>query len=263
MLTLGVDVGSASSKAVILQNGKNIIAQAAVQAGTGSSGPGRVLEGVFKMSGIGWGDLNASVVTGYGRFSVERIKHQVSEITCHAKGVSFLMPGARTIIDIGGQDVKSISLDSKGAITKFYMNDKCAAGTGRFLEVMARVLELDLADMGEIHFTSQHPAQVSSTCTVFAESEVISLLSKGIAREDIVAGVHYSVAAKACALAQRAGVQDEVVMCGGVAANRGVVDAIEHTLQHKLHIMPNPQLSGALGAALFATETAAKNNLQA
>jgi predicted CoA-substrate-specific enzyme activase len=186
---------------------------------------------------------------------VEQIKQQMSEITCHAKGVVFLMPQARTIIDIGGQDVKAIGLNDKGTISKFYMNDKCAAGTGRFLEVMARVLEVNLADMGDIHFTSKHPAQVSSTCTVFAESEVISLLSKDTPNEDIVAGVHQSVAAKASALAYRAGVCDEVVMCGGVARNLGVVKALSQSLGREVHIVPHPQISGALGAALMAAET--------
>jgi predicted CoA-substrate-specific enzyme activase len=258
MMTLGIDIGSASSKAVILQDGQKIVAQRVVQAGTGSSGLRRVLDMVFADSGLSWDDLDNSVVTGYGRFSVEEVKNQVSEITCHAKGAFFLVPTARTIIDIGGQDVKAISLDDRGFIVKFFMNDKCAAGTGRFLEVMARVLELDLGDMGDIHFRSRHPAQVSSTCTVFAESEVISLLAGGTPKEDIVAGVHYSTAAKAAALANRVGVRDDVVMCGGVAANRGVVDAISRALKTNLVVAPSPQLSGALGAALIAAEEVRK-----
>jgi predicted CoA-substrate-specific enzyme activase len=254
MFTLGIDIGSTSSKAVILKNGKEIIAQTVVQAGTGSSGPKRVLDEIFALSGFSWKDLAASVVTGYGRFSVEQIKDQMSEITCHACGVAFLMPRARTIIDIGGQDVKAIGLNQKGTLTKFYMNDKCAAGTGRFLEVMAKVLETELSAMGTLHFTSKNPAQVSSTCTVFAESEVISLLSKGVSKEDIVAGVHQSVAVKACALANRVGIHDDVVICGGVAGNLGVVASIAQILGHQVQIVPNPQLSGALGAALIAAE---------
>jgi predicted CoA-substrate-specific enzyme activase len=212
------------------------------------------MDEIFNLAGFSWETLAASVVTGYGRFSVEQIKDQMSEITCHACGVAFLMPKARTIIDIGGQDVKAIGLNDKGVLTKFYMNDKCAAGTGRFLEVMAKVLETELSAMGDIHFTSKHPAQVSSTCTVFAESEVISLLSKGVPKEDIVAGVHQSVATKACALANRVGVKEDVVICGGVAGNLGVVDAIARMLGHQVHIVPNPQLSGALGAAILAAE---------
>ncbi|MDR2050947.1 MAG: acyl-CoA dehydratase activase [Deltaproteobacteria bacterium] len=254
MLTLGIDVGSASSKAVILEDGQKIVSQRVIQAGTGSSGPQRVLDAVFGESGLSWEDFDNSVVTGYGRFSIEEVKNQVSEITCHAKGVAFLVPSVRTIIDIGGQDVKAISLDDRGFISKFFMNDKCAAGTGRFLEVMSRVLELELGAMGEIHFQSRHPAQVSSTCTVFAESEIISLLSKGTPKPDIVAGVHYSTAAKAVALANRVGLRDDVVMCGGVASNKGVIDAISKELDRKVIVAPLAQLSGALGAALIATE---------
>jgi predicted CoA-substrate-specific enzyme activase len=260
MFTLGIDIGSTSSKAVILKNGKEIIAQTVIQAGTGSSGPKRVMDEIFSLAGLSWKDLAASVVTGYGRFSVEQIKSQMSEITCHARGVAFLMPNARTIIDIGGQDVKAIGLNHKGMLTKFYMNDKCAAGTGRFLEVMAKVLEIELSAMGDIHFISRRPAQVSSTCTVFAESEVISLLSKGVPKEDIVAGVHQSVAVKACALANRVGIHDDVAICGGVAGNLGVVDSIAQTLGHQVHIVPNPQLSGALGAAILAAENVARGS---
>jgi predicted CoA-substrate-specific enzyme activase len=263
MLTLGVDIGSASSKAVILKDGKEIVTQAVIQAGTGSSGPKRVLDEVFQASKLDWKDLDNSIVTGYGRFSVEEIPNQYSEITCHAKGVGFLMPNAHTIIDIGGQDVKAISLNERGLIERFFMNDKCAAGTGRFLEVMARVLEISLSEMGDIHFTSKNPANVSSTCTVFAESEVISLLSKEVRKEDIVAGVHASVASKAIALVNRVGIKDDVVMCGGVARNAGVVDAISKTLGKEIKIVPNAQLSGALGAALIATEQFLKAQTQA
>ena len=252
MLTLGIDIGSASSKAVILRDGRDIVAQTVVQVGTGTSGPDRVLRETFETSGLELADMAATVATGYGRFSVPFADRQVSEITCHAKGVAFLRPSARTIIDIGGQDVKAISLDDRGSVQKFFMNDKCAAGTGRFLEVMARVLEVGQDKIAEYHFKAPDPARVSSTCTVFAESEVISLLSQGVACENIVAGVHQSVASKACALAWRAGVRPDVIMCGGVARNAGVVDAIEKELGQAVHVISNPQLSGALGAALLA-----------
>lgn len=252
MLTLGIDIGSASSKAVILEDGKNIVKTLAVQAGTGTSGPGRVLSGLFEESDLSLEQMEYTVATGYGRFSVENANKQVSEITCHARGIFFLCPSGRTIIDIGGQDAKAISLDDNGNIVKFFMNDKCAAGTGRFLEVMSRVLETPLDEMGDEHFRAQQPAQVSSTCTVFAESEVISLLSRGIARENILYGVHESVGSKACALAHRAGVREDVIMCGGVARNRGVVDVISRILGKPVTVAPEPQLSGALGAALLA-----------
>lgn len=254
MHTLGIDIGSSSSKAVLLKNGSEIIAEDAVQAGTGSSGPSRVLQQIMQQSGLELNKIDYTIATGYGRFSVAFANEQISEITCHAKGIAWLLPGTGTIIDIGGQDAKAISLDSNGNILKFFMNDKCAAGTGRFLDVMSRVLETELSEMGEWHFRSAHPAKVSSTCTVFAESEVISLLSQGIAKEDIIAGIHASVAAKACALAYRTGVRENVVMCGGVAQNAGVVDAISKELDKQVIVAPHPQLTGALGAALIAAK---------
>ena len=180
---LGIDIGSASSKAVILKDGTDVVASAVVQVGTGTSGPGRVLEEVFSNVDLTQEDMDYTVATGYGRFSVENADKQLSEITCHAKGIFHLVPSARTIIDIGGQDAKAIQLDNKGNILKFVMNDKCAAGTGRFLDVMSRVLEVPLDQMGKVHFQAKEWAQVSSTCTVFAESEVISQLSKGLPRE--------------------------------------------------------------------------------
>ncbi len=252
MYTLGIDIGSASSKAVILKDGRDLVAERAVQAGTGTSGPGRLLTELFAESGLDWGDIRYTVATGYGRFSVNEANRQISEITCHGAGIHFLCPSAGTIIDIGGQDAKAISLDPHGNIQKFFMNDKCAAGTGRFLEVMSRVLEVGLDEMAEYHFRAKEPASVSSTCTVFAESEVISLLSRGVAKENIIAGVHQSVASKACALAYRAVIREDIVMCGGVAQNAGVVDAICRELGKTVTVAPHPQLTGALGAALLA-----------
>ena len=252
MRTLGIDVGSASSKGVILEDGKKVIASVVVQAGTGTSGPGRMLAELFAASGLSQADIQYTVATGYGRFSVENADRQISEITCHGAGIHFLCPTAGTVIDIGGQDAKAISLDERGTIQKFFMNDKCAAGTGRFLEVMARVLEVKLDEMEACHFRADAPAAVSSTCTVFAESEVISLLSRGISKENIIAGVHHSVASRACALAYRALIREDIVMCGGVARNGGVVDAIKKELGKNVLVAPNPQLTGALGAALLA-----------
>lgn len=254
MYTMGIDVGSSSSKAVVLRDGREVTASAVVQAGTGSSGPGRVLEAIAAESGLGLEDMSFILATGYGRTALPMAHKQMSEIICHARGVFFQNPEARTLIDIGGQDVKAIALDDRGNVRQFYMNDKCAAGTGRFLEVMSRVLEVSMEDMAVLHFRSRDPAPVSSTCTVFAESEVISLLSRGTAKEDIIAGVHFSVAAKACALAQRVGVRREVVLCGGAARNSGVADAIQKELGQRLVVAQNPQLTGALGAALLAYE---------
>lgn len=203
MYTMGVDVGSASSKVVILEDGIRVVTEKVVQLGTGSSGPQRVLEEALEASGLRMEDMARVVATGYGRFSFEGADRQVSEISCHAKGIYHLVPSARTIIDIGGQDAKAIKLDERGGVVQFFMNDKCAAGTGRFIDVMARVLEVTTGEMQEYDAKATEPAPISSTCTVFAESEVISQLSQGTSKENIIAGVHASVAVKACGLAHR------------------------------------------------------------
>lgn len=260
MYTLGIDVGSSSSKAVILRDGSLIEAAEVVQLGTGSSGVGRVLDAVFSRSCLSLGDMEYSVATGYGRFNCGATDEQISEISCHAKGIFFLHPAVRTILDIGGQDVKTIKVDPSGGIRQFFMNDKCAAGTGRFLDVMARVLEVELSQMAAYAERADAPAAVSSTCTVFAESEVISQLSRGVSKANIIAGVHQSVASKACGLLYRAGVEDDVVMCGGVARNAGVVSAVSQQLGRPVIVAQNPQTTGALGAALFAWERAMKKS---
>ena len=258
MYTMGVDVGSASSKVVILEDGIRVVVEKVVQLRTGSSGPQRVLDEALEESGLRIEDMTKIVATGYGRFSFEQADRQVSEISCHAKGIYHLVPSARTIIDIGGQDAKAIKLDERGGVSQFFMNDKCAAGTGRFIEVMARVLEVSINEMQDYDAKATEPAPISSTCTVFAESEVISQLSQGTAKENIIAGVHASVAVKACGLAHRGGVTPDVVMSGGVAQNAGVVRAISRELKQDVIVAPHPQVAGALGAALFAYEDALK-----
>ncbi len=254
MFTMGIDVGSASSKAVIIDQRAQIAAMAVHPLGTGSSGPQRVIRKVLEESALNFADINRIVATGYGRFSIKEAHKQISEISCHARGIFHLIPTARTIIDIGGQDSKAIKLDKNGMVNQFFMSDKCAAGTGRFLEVMARVLEITLEEMAEYDQRATEPASISSTCTVFAESEVISQLARGTAKENIIAGVHCSVAAKACGLARRCGIASDVVMSGGVAKNAGVVRAISAELNQKVTVVPHPQIAGALGAALFAND---------
>ena len=207
MYTMGVDIGSASSKAVILKDGKDVLAAEVVQVGTGSTGPKKAMEMAFEKSGVKEEEIDFIIATGYGRFSLE---DAMSEISCHAKGIYHLVPTARTIIDIGGQDAKAIRLDNKGGIKQFFMNDKCAAGTGRFIEVMARVLETTLDEMATLDEQAEDTAPISSTCTVFAESEVISQLSKGTDRKSIARGVHMSVASRACGLAYRAGLEKDI-----------------------------------------------------
>lgn len=253
MYTMGVDIGSASSKVVILED-KKLLDYSVVQLGTGTLGPSEVIEDILKKTKLKLSDISYTVVTGYGRFSLDIADKQISEISAHAKGIHSLIPSARTIIDIGGQDAKAIALNDKGNVKQFFMNDKCAAGTGRFLEVMAKVLNVTLDEMQDLDKLSTDPATVSSTCTVFAESEVISQLSKGKSKEDIIRGVHNSVAHKVSGLAYRTMLKEDIVMTGGVAKNKGVVRAISEELQKKVIVADNPQITGALGAAIFAYE---------
>ncbi len=259
MYVLGLDVGSASSKVVILDGDKNIVSSSVFQVGTGSSGPSRALDEALGKINLTLDDMKKIVATGYGRYAFEKADKQISEISCHAKGIFHLVPTARTIIDIGGQDAKAIRLDNNGMVSQFFMNDKCAAGTGRFLEVMSRVLEIDITQMAEYDSRATEVVNVSSTCTVFAESEVISHLSNNVPKENIIAGIHASVASKACGLAYRTGLEDDIVMGGGVAQNAGVVRAISRELRRPVIVAPNPQITGALGAALFAYDEANKH----
>jgi len=252
--TLGMDIGSAASKCVILKDGKEITAKSLAGHGAGTSGPGRAVDAVFADSGLGRRDISHVLATGYGRDSFpDFADSRMSELSCHARGASFLFPAARTVIDIGGQDMKVLTVEN-GALGNFQMNDKCAAGTGRFLEVMSRVLEVKVEEMGEMGALSKAGISISSTCTVFAESEVISLLSKGTPICDIIAGLHRSVAVRAAGLVRRVGLTSPAVMTGGVALNGGVVTAMEETLGCEVLTTPLAQYVGALGAALIAYE---------
>jgi predicted CoA-substrate-specific enzyme activase len=254
MYTLGIDIGSAATKGVILKDGKEIVTMATIGVGTGTSGSQRLMETVMQDSGLDVKDLSFVLATGYGRNRFELANKQMSELTCHTRGVSFLLPNTRTIIDIGGQDAKTIKLNNKGRMENFVMNEKCAAGTGRFLDVMAGVLETTVDQLGDLSEAADKVIDISTTCTVFAESEVISLLSTGESIANIVAAIHRSVAKRVCGLAQRAGVEPSVVMTGGVAQNRGVVKEIARELELEVQVPPHPQMTGALGAALLAYE---------
>lgn len=252
MYTLGIDIGSTTSKCVILQDGASITARSLQLGGLGTDGPEDALTELWQESGLTRADMARVIVTGYGRNKFEGADGEVSELTCHALGGRFVFPDLRTVIDIGGQDAKIISLTPDGRMSNFIMNDKCAAGTGRFLDVMARVLEVKVEDLGTLGAQSTKTVEISSTCTVFAESEVISQLSMGTDKRDIINGIHHSVAARVTGLAHRVGIRDQVVMTGGVAQNSGVVKALEESLGHEVHISPLTQYNGALGAALFA-----------
>lgn len=254
-LYAGIDSGSTSTDVVIIDRDKNIIAQSILPTGAGAAaGADRALDEALAQAGLSRSDINATVTTGYGRTAIKLGDQSITEITCHAKGAYFLDPSVRTIIDIGGQDSKVIRLDENGNVTNFVMNDKCAAGTGRFLELMARTLELSLDDMSRLGLEWKEDVTISSMCTVFAESEVVSLIAENRTPADIIHGLNRSVATKTCALCRRVGGEESYMMTGGVSKNRGVVSEIEKILGVKLHISDKAQLNGALGAALFALE---------
>ncbi len=253
----GVDSGSASTDAVILDSEKQIVGAAIFPTGAGAAtGAHKALEEALQKAGLEREDLAAVVTTGYGRETVGTGDASVTEITCHAKGAHQLFPQARTVIDIGGQDSKVICLDEKGNVTNFVMNDKCAAGTGRFLENMARTLQLSLSEMSELGLRWRKDIAISSMCTVFAESEVVSLVAANTATEDIIHGLNLAVAGKTASLVRRINGSAPFIMSGGVAQNLGVVKALEGKLGADIFVPPEAQLCGALGAALIAWEEA-------
>jgi predicted CoA-substrate-specific enzyme activase len=252
MYTLGIDIGSTTSKCVVLKDGRDICGTALVIAGTGTRGPEQALAFALSEAGIATGDLAYTVATGYGRMHYDGANSQVSELSCHARGVHHLHPAVRTVVDIGGQDAKALRVDERGRMTNFVMNDKCAAGTGRFLDVMATVLQLKIGDLDTEAARAAAPAKISNTCTVFAESEVISQLAAGESICNVVGGICESVATRTAALVSRVGIEPEVFMSGGVAQNGGVRRALEQALGHPIQWSPLSQLMGALGAALFA-----------
>ena len=257
--TLGIDVGSTASKCIVLKDGKEIVAKSLIDVGVGTSGPQRAIEAVLNEAGMKKEDMAYTLATGYGRTSLMDgiADKQMSELSCHAKGATFLFPNVHTVIDIGGQDVKVLHIDN-GAMTNFQMNDKCAAGTGRFLDVMARVLEVKVEDLGRLGAMSRKKVGISSTCTVFAESEVISQLAMGTDKCDIIDGIHRSVAHRVTGLAHRIGVVPDVVMTGGVAQNEGVVKALQDELGCPIKTSPLTQYNGALGAALLAWQASSR-----
>lgn len=260
LYTMGIDIGSSACKAVILKDGKERVGTFIVPVGTGTTGPDRAFQGVLQDAALTQDDLDFVLATGYGRNTFAGANGQMSELSCHAKGAAYLFPDVQTVIDIGGQDVKVIQIDH-GVMVNFQMNDKCAAGTGRFLDVMAHILEVKVSDLEKLAAKSTVKLSISSTCTVFAESEVISQLAKGVAKEDIVNGIHYAITSRVVGLARRVGIRDRVVMTGGVAQNAGVVQALEEQLAHNVSVSPLSQYVGALGAALYAYAKAKRNAL--
>ena len=258
---LGIDSGSTSTNAVILNGDKKIVAYHVVRTGAKSSESARsALNGVLDKAGITREDLTLMVSTGYGRVSIDFADKDVTEISCHGRGAHYLNPEIRTIIDIGGQDSKVIKLNDKGEVIDFAMNDKCAAGTGRFLEMMAKTLEIDIKNMGEESLKWNEEIKISSMCSVFAESEVISLIAQNKEKCDIIHALNESIAGKTNALLGRVGKESRFMMSGGVAQNIGVVRAIEEKIGEKLFISDQPEIVGAIGAALFGLDEVSRMN---
>ena len=255
MYVMGIDSGSTSTNAVIMDQDRKIKAFSVVRTGAKSGvSADRALHEVLEKAGLAREDISWIVSTGYGRVSIEFADENVTEISCHGKGAHYFNPAIRTILDIGGQDSKAIRLNENGEVKDFVMNDKCAAGTGRFLEMIARTLEVSLDELGAIALTSKEKIEITSMCSVFAESEVISLIANNKEKADIADGVCHAIANKASGLLRRVGMEPEFMMTGGVAKNPGVVRAVEEKIGSKLYICEEPEIVGAAGAALYALE---------
>lgn len=254
----GVDVGSTQTKAVVLASDCTILGRALVDTGANI---GRAAQRAFDAAVAGAGvmrDRIAFVVgTGYGRFKVTFGDAQITEISCHARGAKFFFPGTRTVIDMGGQDAKGIRVGPEGEVVDFVMNDKCAAGTGRFLANAAETLGISLDDLGPLSLRGSAPVRLSTVCTVFVESDIMSYLAQGKRVEDILAGVHSAIAARTISLVRRVGLEPEITFTGGVSRNVGMVAALQAKLGVPVNVSPDAHYNGAIGAALFALERAA------
>lgn len=260
MLAVGIDIGSLSAEAVVIKDGE-MVGYSILPTGADSrQAAERALTLALARAEESPEAVVCAVATGYGRMNVPFADLQVTEITCHARGAFQLYPDTRTVIDIGGQDSKVIRLDASGVVADFAMNDKCAAGTGRFLEVMARALETEVEALSDLAAGAARAARISSLCTVFAESEVVALIGQGKPREEIARGLLESVAERTAALVSRVGLEPPVLMTGGVAKNAGVVRALSERLGVKVAVPPEPQIVGALGAALIAWSRAVRQS---
>ena len=252
----GCDIGSATGKAVVMKDWE-IVSYVIIPSTTKPEVTARTaMDEAIKKAGLSaLEDLGYIVGTGYGRLKVPFANENISEITCHAQGAHWLCPTVRTVIDIGGQDCKVMSLDDKGKVIEFVMNDRCAAGTGRFFEAMARTLDCGLEGLSLLSLQAKRPATITSQCSVFAESEVITLVNEGIDLEDIAAGLHNSIAGRLISMVRKVGLAGDVALTGGCAKNEGLVKALEEKLGVRVKKLPvDPQIVGAVGAALIAAK---------
>jgi len=251
----GIDIGSTMTKVVITDEQEKILASHIGPTGAEHRHLAlRVMDETIKKAGLSFDALDFVVATGYGRINVPFADRQITEITCHARGIRSLFPSARIIIDIGGQDSKGIKLDADGKVANFVMNDKCAAGTGRFLEVVSETLGINLADMGDLALSADGFVQISNTCTVFAEHEVTSRLAEGAGVAEIVAGLHEAIASRVVNMTRHLGIEKDVVVTGGGAKNKGLVRAIAGMVGFPVLTPPEPFITGALGAALVGRD---------
>ena len=252
MRTAGIDIGSITTKAAVLSDGLLLGTRVGPTGYNAETAGRKIYLELLEELGLSEDEIDKVVSTGYGRNSVPFVDKAVTEIICHGTGAFFQNPKVRMIVDIGGQDSKALVLESEGKVKDFVMNDKCAAGTGRFLEVMAGALEIDLSELGPMSLQATAPAKISNICTVFAESEVITLISKGEERENIIAGIHDAVASRVASLAKRLGLKKPIMMTGGVARNTGLVKAMEIKLDSHIIVLDTAQVNGAIGAAVLA-----------
>ncbi len=251
----GVDVGSTQTKAVLIDEERNIVGRSLMDTGANVV---LAAENAF-VEALRDGDLREEEVeyvvgTGYGRYKVTFGNTQVTEISCHGRGAVHMFPRTRTVVDMGGQDTKAIRVSATGEITDFCMNDKCAAGTGRFLGAASNALDIPLPELGPTALRGERPVKISTTCTVFAESEVLSWLGKGKKIEDILLGVHQSIAARSTGLLRRVGIEEEVTFTGGVARNLAMIEALNERMGLEVNVSEESHFMGALGAALFALD---------
>ena len=248
----GIDIGSTMTKVVIVDEEEQVLASVIGPTGAEHRHLAlKVMDEAVGKTGFALPELDFIVATGYGRINVPFADKQITEITCHARGIRAIFPTTRIIIDIGGQDSKGIKLDAEGKVANFVMNDKCAAGTGRFLEVIAETLGVKLTDMGAISLTAKEYVKISNTCTVFAEHEVTSRLAEGATIPEIVAGLHEAIAGRVVNMVRHLGIEKDVVVTGGGAKNIGLVKAIEGRVGFPVLVPPEPFITGALGAALI------------
>lgn len=263
MIVAGCDIGSLTAKAVLLKDNE-VVASAVMRAKPRPEDSARGVMGeVMAAADISSSDIAFITGTGYGRQHVPFVNSSESEIACHARGALYQCPGVRAVIDIGGQDAKAIKFDEKGNVLRYVYNDKCASGTGRFLEIIADALEIELGEMGEISSRWKKRLTLSNQCVVFAETEIISLVNEGEEIPDIINALHHSVANRAASLAKSIVVEGDVAMTGGVAKNRGMFAALQEALGIEMKHVSKPQINGALGAALFAAEHMAAGTVSA